>query len=64
LKSITGAEMCRLIEVNGWSLRRLVEVTISIPPGERKIIPIPVHGGKNLKPGLAFRIARDAGVNI
>jgi predicted RNA binding protein YcfA (HicA-like mRNA interferase family) len=56
--------MCRLIEVNGWSLRRLVEVTISIPPGERKIIPIPVHGGKNLKPGLAFRIARDAGVNI
>lgn len=28
--------------------------------GERKVISIPVHGNKNLKPGLAVRIARDA----
>jgi hypothetical protein len=25
LKSITGPEMCRLIEANGWSLRRISE---------------------------------------
>jgi predicted RNA binding protein YcfA (HicA-like mRNA interferase family) len=29
-------------------------------PGERKIISVPVHGNRNLKPGLATRIARDA----
>jgi predicted RNA binding protein YcfA (HicA-like mRNA interferase family) len=57
--------MCRLIEANGWSLRRISgSHHIDSKPGERKIISIPVDGGKNLKPGLAFRIARDAGVNI
>jgi hypothetical protein len=30
-------------------------VTISIPKrGERKVISIPVHGNKNLKPGWRF----------
>lgn len=33
-------------------------------PGESKIISIPVHGNKDLKPGLASRIARDAGIEI
>lgn len=36
--------------------------------GERKVISIPVsipvHGNKDLKPGLALRIARDAGIKI
>jgi predicted RNA binding protein YcfA (HicA-like mRNA interferase family) len=63
LKSITGSEMCRLIEANGWSLRRINgSHHIYSKPGERKVISIPLHGSKNLKPGLALRIARDAGV--
>jgi predicted RNA binding protein YcfA (HicA-like mRNA interferase family) len=57
--------MCRLIEANGRSLRRISgSQHIYSKPGDRKIISIPVHGGKNLKPGVAFRIARDAGVRI
>jgi len=57
--------MCRLIEKNGWSLRRINgSHHIYSKPGERKIISIPVHGNKSLKPGLASRIARDAGVDI
>jgi len=65
LKSITGSEMCRLIEANGWSLRRISgSHHIYSKPGERKIIAIPVHGSKNLKSGLAVRVARDAGVSI
>jgi predicted RNA binding protein YcfA (HicA-like mRNA interferase family) len=64
LKSITGPEMCRLIEANGWSLRRIRgSHHIYSKPGERKVISIPVHGSKDLKPGLAVRIARDAGVS-
>ena len=57
--------MCRLIETNGWSLRRINgSHHIYSEPGERKVISIPVHGSKDLKPGLAVRIARDAGVSI
>jgi predicted RNA binding protein YcfA (HicA-like mRNA interferase family) len=54
--------MCRLIEANGWSLRRVTgSHHIYSKPGVCKVISIPVHGSKNLKPGLAVRIARDAG---
>ena len=63
MKSITGPEMCRLIEANGWLLRRIGgSHHIYSKPAERKVISIPVHGSKNLKPGLAVRILRDAGV--
>jgi predicted RNA binding protein YcfA (HicA-like mRNA interferase family) len=55
--------MCRLVETNGWLLQRIKgSHHIYSKPGERKIISIPVHGNRNLKPGLANRIARDAGV--
>ena len=43
LKSITGPEMCRLIELNGWSLRRVKgSHHIYSESGERKVISIPV----------------------
>jgi len=65
LKSVTGPEMCRLIEANGWSLKRINgSHHIYSKPGERKVISVPVHGSKNLKTGLALRIARDADVDI
>ena len=65
MKAITGLEMCRLVEANGWSLRRVNgSHHIYSKEGERKVISIPVHGNKNLKPGLALRIARDAGLSI
>jgi predicted RNA binding protein YcfA (HicA-like mRNA interferase family) len=57
--------MCRLIEKNGWSLRRIRgSHHIYSKQGEPKVISIPVHGSKSLKPGLAARIARDAGVSL
>jgi predicted RNA binding protein YcfA (HicA-like mRNA interferase family) len=63
VKPITGPEMCRLVEANGWRLQRIKgSHHIYSKAGERKIISIPVHGNRNLKPGLALRIARDAGI--
>lgn len=65
MKPVTGPEMCRLIETNGWSLRRISgSHHIFSKPGERKVISIPVHGSRVLKPGLATRIARDSGVSV
>jgi predicted RNA binding protein YcfA (HicA-like mRNA interferase family) len=55
--------MCRLLEANGWALQRVAgSHHIYTKPGERKIITVPVHGNRELKPGLARRIARDAEV--
>jgi predicted RNA binding protein YcfA (HicA-like mRNA interferase family) len=57
--------MCRLIEKNGWLLRRIRgSHHIYSKAGQSRIISIPVHGSKNLKPGLVSRIARDAGVSL
>jgi hypothetical protein len=47
--------MCRLIEKNGWSLRRINgSHHIYSKPGERKVISIPVHGNRSLS--LALRL--------
>jgi predicted RNA binding protein YcfA (HicA-like mRNA interferase family) len=55
--------MCRRIEAKGWVLQRIKgSHHIYSKIGERKIISIPVHGSRNLKPGLANRLARDAGI--
>lgn len=65
MKSVSGPEMCRLIERNGWVLRRIKgSHHIYSKSGERKIISVPVHGNKDLKSGLASKIARDAGVEL
>jgi predicted RNA binding protein YcfA (HicA-like mRNA interferase family) len=57
--------MCRLIETRGWVLQRIKgSHHIYSKPGERKIISIPVHGNRELKPGLVNRIARDAGIEL
>jgi predicted RNA binding protein YcfA (HicA-like mRNA interferase family) len=57
--------MCRLIEAKGWVLQRIQgSHRIYSKVGERKIISIPVHGNRDLKPLLASRIARDANIEM
>ncbi len=63
MRAVSGREMCRIVEDKGWVLQRVQgSHHIYSKPGERKIIAIPVHGNRDLKTGLANRIARDAGV--
>jgi predicted RNA binding protein YcfA (HicA-like mRNA interferase family) len=52
-----------LIEANGWKLQRIKgSHHIYSKANERKIISVPVHGNRDLRPGMALRIAKDAGV--
>lgn len=61
MKPVTGAGLCRLLELNGWRLQRIEgSHHIYTKSGERKVLSIPVHGNRDLKPGLASRLARDA----
>jgi predicted RNA binding protein YcfA (HicA-like mRNA interferase family) len=61
VKPIAGAGLCRLLELSGWRLQRISgSHRIYAKSGERKVLSIPVHGNRDLKPGLATRLARDA----
>lgn len=61
MKPITGAELGRLLELNGWRFQRISgSHHIYTKSGERKVLSVPVHGNRDLKPGLATRLARDA----
>ena len=59
----TGKEICRLLEQRGWTLRRTKgSHHIYSKAGERWIITVPIHGKRNLKPGLCRAILRMAGL--
>ena len=61
MRPISGREICRLLSEAGGTLKRIKgSHHIFGKAGERKIITVPVHGSKDLKPGLAAAIARDA----
>jgi len=64
MKPIAGKELCRRLGEAGWKLKRVKgSHYIFAKPGERKIIAVPVHGSQTIKPGLALRIAKDAGIS-
>jgi predicted RNA binding protein YcfA (HicA-like mRNA interferase family) len=53
VKAYSGKEVCRLLEQQGWILKRVKgSHHIYGKPGERAIITVPVHGNQSLKPGL------------
>ncbi len=61
MRPISGGELCRLLTDAGWTLKRIKgSHHIFGKSGERKIITVPVHVNKVIKPGLAAAIARDA----
>ena len=61
MRPITGKELCKLLEQNGWVLKRVRgSHFIYGKQGYWKIITVPVHGNTVLKPGLASKIAKDA----
>jgi predicted RNA binding protein YcfA (HicA-like mRNA interferase family) len=53
VKAYSGKEVCRLLEQQGWSLKRVKgSHHIYAKSGERMIITVPVHANQSLKPGL------------
>jgi predicted RNA binding protein YcfA (HicA-like mRNA interferase family) len=65
LKAVTGGEMCRALERQGWQRCRTTgshRIYIYKKAGDPKTISVPVHAGKTLKPGLQRRIMKDAGL--
>jgi len=62
---MTGKEMCRLLEENGWRLRRVAgSHHIYTKHGIDATISVPVHAGKDLKTGMQASILKTAGIRL
>jgi predicted RNA binding protein YcfA (HicA-like mRNA interferase family) len=63
VKSISGKEMCKVLERHGWTCQRINgSHHMYTKPGSRFTIPVPVHANQSLKLGLQHRIMRLAGL--
>jgi len=65
LKPMSGKDMCRILEENGWRLRRVAgSHHIYTKPGVESTISVPVHAGKELKIGMQASILKTAGIRL
>lgn len=57
-----GRDLLRLMESHGWTLDRIRgSHHVMTKPGERSI-PVPIHGNRDLPPGTARAILKQAGI--
>jgi len=64
MKTISGKEMCKLLEARGWSLGRVTgSHHIFVRPGSNLRITVPVHANRDLKLGLQRAIMKLAGIS-
>ncbi len=60
MKSISGKNLCKVVERNGWILKRVTgSHHIYAKKGVQVIISIPVHGNRDLPNGTLKRILKD-----
>jgi len=64
LKAVSGKRFCRLLEANGWELKRINgSHHIYVKAGNIASISIPVHGNTPLKIGLQKHFMKVAGID-
>ena len=63
MKPLTGKQLCRLLERQGWTLLRITgSHHVYGKPNERARLSIPVHGNRPLKVGLQRHLLKLAGI--
>lgn len=61
MKAISGKALCKIIEQNGWVLKRITgSHHIYCKAGVDAILVIPVHGNRDLPIGTLKSILKDA----
>lgn len=64
MKSTTGADLAKLLEKNGWELRRIKgSHHIYAKTGHPARISVPIHGNTALKTGLLKHLMKIAEIN-
>ena len=65
MKSVSGKTLCKIVEKNGWVLKRVSgSHHIYSKTGIRAILSIPVHGNKDLPIGTLKGILKDADLSL
>ena len=63
MKSVSGKELCKVLEANGWTCKRINgSHHIYTKPGHLQRISVPVHGNQTLKQGLQNALMKSAGL--
>ena len=61
MKSISGKELCRILEEKGWFLKRIHgSHHVYMKSGRKERISVPVHGNRDLKSGMLKAIMKIA----
>ncbi|GAP98743.1 type II toxin-antitoxin system HicA family toxin [Leptolyngbya sp. NIES-2104] len=61
MKSISGKTLCKIVERNGWELKRVTgSHHIYAKEGSDIILSIPVHSNRDLPKGALRSIMKDA----
>ncbi|WP_411725897.1 type II toxin-antitoxin system HicA family toxin [Methyloglobulus sp.] len=64
MKGVSGKRFCRLLESNGWELKRINgSHHIYIKTGSIVSISVPIHGNAALKVGLQKHLMKVAGID-
>jgi predicted RNA binding protein YcfA (HicA-like mRNA interferase family) len=64
LKNFSGKEFAKILERNGWNLRRINgSHHIYVKPGENIRLSVPIHGNQPLKTGLQISLMKMAGIS-
>ncbi len=65
LPNLSGREVIKALKRAGFEERRTTGSHVILRhPITKKIIPVPVHSGKDIKRGLLFGIIRQAGLTL
>ena len=65
MKQLTGKELCKILEENGWILKRIHGSHHLYKKDEKfEIISVPVHSNKPLKAGTQKSILKEAGIEL
>ena len=63
MKSVSGKELAKLLELYGWYLARINgSHHIYIKEGRDERISLPIHANKDIKVGLMKHIHKTAGI--
>lgn len=61
MKSVSGKVLCKVVERNGWELKRVTgSHHIYSKKGVKAILSIPVHGNRDVPIGTLKGILKDA----
>jgi predicted RNA binding protein YcfA (HicA-like mRNA interferase family) len=66
LPAVSGREVVRALQRAGFVVERVAasHLIMAHPDDPRRVVTVPVHGARDLKPGTLRSIVRQAGLSV